>query len=170
MSSISTSRNPPFGLPLFFLPGSFILNMFCPAYPSSAQFHITSTSPVLFTACAVPQICSLLILPILIPPSENLSIFSSASLSDSAAVSKSDIIAGLTTLLHPCLSLFLLFLAQISPDISTHSTLLVLSRVLQNVMFRVYNQVSPCWLPVFVEMSSQSWWCSSSGSGRSTIA
>lgn len=36
------------------------------------------------------------------------------------------------------------------------------------VTFKACDCVSPCWIPLFVEMSRWSWWCCYSGSGRST--
>lgn len=35
-------------------------------------------------------------------------------------------------------------------------------------IFRACDCVSPCWIPLFVEMSRWSWWCCYSGSGKST--
>ncbi|KAF7711442.1 hypothetical protein HF521_000453 [Silurus meridionalis] len=110
MSSFTTFINLLFGLPLFFLPGGFILSILLPIYPMSLlctcpNHHTSLTLSPKCPTCAVPLINLFLILFILVNSNENLNIFSSATSSSSsclllnATVSKPYNIAGLTTVI-----------------------------------------------------------------------
>ncbi|KAF7705031.1 hypothetical protein HF521_020317, partial [Silurus meridionalis] len=110
ISSLTTSINLLFGLPLFLPPGDSILSILLPIYirslPCTCPNHLSHASLTFSPkrpTCAVPLINLFLILSIVVTPKKNLSIFSSATSSFSpllnATVSKPYNIAGLTTVL-----------------------------------------------------------------------
>ena len=101
------------GLPRFLFPGSSIISILLPIYPSSflrrCPYHLNLASRVFspnHPTCAVPLMYSFLILSILVTPNENRNIFNSATsisascLFDSATVSNPYNIAGLTATLY----------------------------------------------------------------------
>nr|XP_057943069.1 uncharacterized protein LOC131138282 isoform X1 [Doryrhamphus excisus] len=109
MSSLTTSINVLFGLPLRLLPGSILLPIYslsvlwtCPNHLSLASLTL-SPRPL---ACNVPLMYSFLIVSILVTPNENLSILISATSSSascnflSGTVSRPNNMADLTTVLY----------------------------------------------------------------------
>ena len=86
MSSFTTYRNLLLGFPHFLFPGSYILSILNPIYPSSflrtCPYHLSLASRVFsqnFPTRAVPLMYSFLILSILVTPNENRNIFNSAT-------------------------------------------------------------------------------------------
>ncbi|XP_061651367.1 mitochondrial 2-oxodicarboxylate carrier isoform X2 [Phyllopteryx taeniolatus] len=112
MSSLTTSINLLFGLPLALLPGSSILIVLLPIYslfllwtcPNHRSLLSLTWSPKHRTS-AVPLMSSFLILSNLVTPRANLNIFISATSNSAscclfrATVSNPSIMAGLTTVL-----------------------------------------------------------------------
>ena len=109
MSSFTTSINLLFGLSRFLFPGSSILSILLPIYPSSflrrCPYHLSLASRVfsqIFPTCAVRLMHSFLILSIRVTPNANHNIFNSATsisascLFVSVTVSNPYNIAGLT--------------------------------------------------------------------------
>ena len=86
MSSLTTSINLLFDLPRFLSPGSSILSILLPIYPSSflrtLPYHLSLASRVFSPTrptYAVPLMYSFLILSILVTPNDNRSIMNSAT-------------------------------------------------------------------------------------------
>ena len=91
-SSLTTSMNLVFGLPLLLLPGNSKHNILLPIYSTfclcTCSYHLNLASLTLSPICltwAVPRINSFLILSIVVTPKENLNIFLTSATASSAS-------------------------------------------------------------------------------------